>query len=296
MSASSWTIRQLRELAQKRLGALAARLKTRDELYQALARHAPDALGLPAFRAEPLPGDAAAAPPAPAAAAERAAPVGPGNPAPAATAERAASVGPGNPAPAAPPRPPPAPDRVVVRDFFLRPGERRLPASYGDDRVLVFPRDPGGAWVSWDFRPDTWGAGAHRLVLRTADGRVLWSADADAPSGGAVAAGALEGEVVRALVLAEDGRELAGSAAIALPGAAAGAASGPRAWVRVEPGQPLPGAPRWMSALEDAGGEGAPRPGAAGPGPTSRTPGAGGPGGAGARSAHSRAGPHSRAR
>jgi hypothetical protein len=63
-----------------------------------------------------------------------------------------------NPGPAAPARPLP-----VARDFFVDPKKPALPTSYGDDRILVFRREPLAVVVSWDLSAGSW-----------ADGQGLW--------------------------------------------------------------------------------------------------------------------------
>jgi hypothetical protein len=244
MSRSSFSIRKLRELAVQRLGALAAQLKTKDELYDALAEHAPEAVGLeapvkaqpteieeePRGKKEKAPRKKAAAkapassPPRPVAVSVKESPPGPAITAPQRLPKKARR----------------AAEREVVRDFFVPPGSRALPASFGDDRVMLFPRDPGGIYVSWDLSPGTWGRGGLRLVIRTHDGQEIWSQEIHALQGAVSLAGDFGGASIRA-VLERDGSGIGASPAVLMPGSARAFAE--RWKVRVEPHARLPASP-----------------------------------------------------
>jgi hypothetical protein len=52
-----------------------------------------------------------------------------------------------------------APPLAVVRDFFVDPRKPSLPSAYGDDRLLVFRREPLAVVVSWDLSEESWGDG-----------------------------------------------------------------------------------------------------------------------------------------
>lgn len=262
----------------QRLGALAARLKTKDELYDALAELAPDALGLKApskkKKAAPEPPAIPAEPPRPvavkkvaaekkAATEKKAAPekkVAPVKKA-AAGKKKAAEAKPSPGAGPAPskPRPPtsdlrppavtspqrlpkknkPA-ERRVVRDFFVPPGSRALPAAFGDDRVMLFPRDPGGVYVSWDLSPETWGQGGLRLALRDHEGTEVWASEVHAPQGSVSLSGDFGGASLRA-VLERGGVGVCASPAVLMPGSERAFAQ--RWRVRVDPAAQLPVSP-----------------------------------------------------
>jgi hypothetical protein len=268
MARSDFTIRTLRALAMQRLGALAAQLKTKDELYDALAEHAPDAVGLTApVTATPKAETRAKAkakakgPPSPVQPAvtrpERlvakkpkraAAEAPPGEdlaPAPA-FASRARPVPvplpePEITAPQRLPKKPRAAGRAVVRDFFVPPGARALPAAFGDDRVLLFPRDPTGVYVSWDLSAATWGHGGLWLVLRTHVGAAVWSQLLDGPQGSVSLSGDFGGASLRA-VLERDGAGVLGSPAVLMPGTEHDFAA--RWRVKVDPSARLPLVPQ----------------------------------------------------
>ncbi len=77
---------------------------------------------------------------------------------------------------------PPAsrPSPTVTRNFFVEPAPPGLPASYGDDRVLTFRRDPTTVYAAWDLAPVEHAEG--RVVDRA--GQTLQSFEVTAPSGG----------------------------------------------------------------------------------------------------------------
>lgn len=251
MSRTDFSIRTLRALAMQRLGALAAQLKTKDELYDALAEHAPDAVGLeaPVKAAPALPRPVAKAPVQPAVTRPERLVAKKPQPAPAAEAQARPSFGSrARPAPISPPAPeitapqrlprkPRAAERSVVRDFFVPPGARALPAAFGDDRVMLFPRDPTGVYVSWDLSQATWGFGGLWLVLRTHDGQVVWSQEIHGPQGALSLSGAFGGASLRA-VLERGGAGVSASPAVLMPGSAHEFAE--RWRVKVDPSARLP--------------------------------------------------------
>lgn len=57
----------------------------------------------------------------------------------------------------------PAGPLPVARDFFVDPKKPALPTAYGDDRMLVFRREPLAVVVSWDLSAASW-----------ADGKAVW--------------------------------------------------------------------------------------------------------------------------
>jgi hypothetical protein len=273
MSRSDFSIRVLRALAMQRLGALAAQLKTRDELYDALAELAPDALGLPppAKPAEKGAKAPAAEPPRPVKVKKAA--KTPPTPAPARGKKKEKEPAKAKASPPAPeitsPQRLPAKnkvaDRQVVRDFFVPPGSRALPAAFGDDRVMLFPRDPRGVFVSWDLSPRTFGQGGLRLVLRTHDGLEVWAQDIHSPQGSVSIAGDFGGASLRA-VIGRGGDSLKASPAVLMPGSDVAWAE--RWKVRVDPVAQLPQSPQRVGLSYG------PAEAPAGAGPTSPTPGA----------------------
>ncbi len=63
---------------------------------------------------------------------------------------------------------------AVTSDFFRDPAAPRLPTSFGDDRVLLFPRDAQSVYVSWDLKPSRFASDAWTLVVSDVEtGRVL---------------------------------------------------------------------------------------------------------------------------
>lgn len=257
----------------KRLGALAAQLKTKDELYDALVRLAPDSLGLKEkekVAAVEKPGKAAKGPSRPSAKPPAKAPVRPSSP-PTSKAQARAARAPKEP-PQSPPRPvkvtraplkpPDAPaitapqrmpkkpkleERTVVRDFFVEPGTRPLPAAFGDDRVLLFPREPTGVYVSWDLSPETFGRGRMQLVVRAHDGKVVWAQQLDSAQGSASLVGDFGGASLRAVIRLGD-EPISASPAVTLPGSQGELAT--RWRVRIDPDEPLPQEPERLAAPE----------------------------------------------
>jgi hypothetical protein len=72
----------------------------------------------------------------------------------------------------------------VARDFFVDPRKPTLPASYGDDRLLVFRREPLAVVVSWDLSMATWADGkAVWLELVEPRGRLVARADVTVQTG-----------------------------------------------------------------------------------------------------------------
>ena len=192
------TLKELKVLAGQKLGELAAKLKTKDDLIAALEKLSPRAAGVvkpkltkvtaaevkPAPVPKPKIGEPKVAkPPEP----KVVRPTAVAKKAPRVTVEpvRAAS------APTPGPSGHPLPERegsgsrslTVTQDFFVMPGTARLPAAHGDDRVLAFPRDTGGVYVSWDFSLPTWGHGPATLEVVEGD-EVLAEVPIDAPYGG----------------------------------------------------------------------------------------------------------------
>lgn len=72
---------------------------------------------------------------------------------------------------------------AVTRDFFLPPARPRLTGVYADDRVLVFARDGGSLYASWDVSAPTFGQGPAELVVVDLRSRVLERAPAPSPVG-----------------------------------------------------------------------------------------------------------------
>jgi hypothetical protein len=197
------TLKELKLLAGQKLGELAAKLKTKADLISALEQLIPEPKGpvrpklVPVVAAEvkpaPAPQPKYGAPKAPVASPPAVKPqVVPKKPTKAVAPRPVAAVMPKVTLPvtetvaARPPAPvmmPAAPSLTVTQDFFVQPGTARLPASHADDRVLAFPRDTGGLYVSWDFSERTWGAGSATLEVVEGD-EVLSSQPIDAPWGG----------------------------------------------------------------------------------------------------------------
>lgn len=161
------TVRALRDLARKVVGAGYSRLRTRAELIAAIVKERRGKEVAPrtpaARRAAPAP------PPGP----QAGAPKGEG-----AGDEHAWESGQGSPSQAAEPRPEglmvarvvgasevhSAP-HALTEDRLHEPppppspadleGLGELPWSYGDDALVALPRDPRTLWVYWDLRPET---------------------------------------------------------------------------------------------------------------------------------------------
>jgi DNA-directed RNA polymerase subunit K/omega len=182
------TVRALRELARKHMGPGFSRLKTRTELISALAKILPRSIrealepkaanrtpptASPNPRANGARQVASVAPPPPEPrkkAAHKPQPVE----APVAPAKRVESEPP-TPLPAQPSSPP------APASFDERLGE--LPESYGEDAVILLPKDPHSLYLYWDFSPTTldrafaWMPGLHTR-LRLFDGdRLLREVD-----------------------------------------------------------------------------------------------------------------------
>src|SRR5205823_5296958 len=72
----------------------------------------------------------------------------------------------------------------ITRDFFVDPRRAALPASYGDDRLLCFRREPLAVVISWDLSASTFADGLGlSLELVSARGRLVGSVPVDAPTG-----------------------------------------------------------------------------------------------------------------
>ncbi len=72
----------------------------------------------------------------------------------------------------------------ITRDFFVDPRRQALPASYGDDRLLCFRREPLAIVVSWDLSSATFADGQGlALELVTGKGRLVGSVRIGAPTG-----------------------------------------------------------------------------------------------------------------
>jgi len=196
------TLKELKVLAGQKLGELAARLKTKADLISALEKLVPE----PPPTAKPtlVPVAAAAVKPAPAPQPKYGAPRAPVA-SPPAVKPQVVPKKVARPAPqgspvlpkvtlplaaetsehAAPPKAPvpAAASLTVTQDFFVMPGTARLPTAHADDRVLAFPRDTGGLYVSWDFSEATWGQGPATLEVVEGD-EVLSSQPIDSSCGG----------------------------------------------------------------------------------------------------------------
>lgn len=208
------TVRALRDLARKHVGPGYSRLKTRSELIAALGRILPTSIK------EALePEGSAPVEPAPRAKANGKKPASPApdaQRAPAAPASTPAPSQPATGAPASPAKLPPAPaisdPRPPLAPFEESLGE--LPETYGDDSVVLLPRDPRSLYLHWDFAPGTierafaWMPGARaRLRLFEADRR-LRELDVALESHGYWLHGLTPGRTYRAelLAVAEDGQ------------------------------------------------------------------------------------------
>lgn len=144
MEIKDLSLKELHALAQEKLGARAAELRTRQQLIDALTpreRKKPAAVlvalapPLPEPEAKPLPPELYVPEPAPV---------------PKITAE------------------PFAPAETITKDFFLDPDVPRLPDAYGDDRVLIFARDPSTLYAAWDIAPARFAAGSQGHVTNAA--------------------------------------------------------------------------------------------------------------------------------
>lgn len=212
MNLKRMTLKELKLMAGQKLGELAARLKTKADLISALEKLVPVSepkvppqpkvvpVERAAVKAAPAPQPKYGAPKAPVASPPAVRPqVVPKKVArPAAAVAGAASMPKVTVPSLAHPRgsagsddaarPPAsgglaAPSLTVTQDFFVMPGTARLPSAHADDRVLAFPRDSGGIYVSWDFSAQTWGVGPATLEVVEGD-EVLSSHPVDAPWGG----------------------------------------------------------------------------------------------------------------
>jgi hypothetical protein len=191
----SLTLKLLRALARKHLGGAAAKLTTKAQLLAALKRWLPAGKGAPARKAKP---------PAPSKVASKA----PARRKPAAPKTKKAR------SPVAVPVPAPASDEPIIEGFFVArvvserearrhglteaqtpvaaeppmspgydEGLGELPAGYGDDSIVLLPRDPHTLFVFWDFsersrRAAAEGLDAPRAVLRVLeDERLVREAD-----------------------------------------------------------------------------------------------------------------------
>ncbi|MFT3837077.1 MAG: hypothetical protein QM723_08780 [Myxococcaceae bacterium] len=224
MNLKRMTLKELKLLAGQKLGELAARLKTKADLISALEKLVP--ASSPPVPAQPklVPVERAAVKAAPPPAPKYGAPKAPVASPPAVrptvvpkkVARPAAAAAPVSmpkvtrplevaekPSPVSAPLPA-RPSLTVTQDFFVMPGTARLPSAHADDRVLAFPRDTGGIYVSWDFSERTWGSGPATLEVVEGD-EVLSSHPVDAPWGGRFidvsAAGAVFVEVRRGPML-----------------------------------------------------------------------------------------------
>jgi hypothetical protein len=83
-----------------------------------------------------------------------------------------------------PPPAPSGPELPVARDFFVDPRKPALPSAYGDDRLLVFRREPLAVVISWDLADGTWGDGRGVwLELIEPRGRLVARHDIDVQTG-----------------------------------------------------------------------------------------------------------------
>ncbi len=131
----------------------------------------------------------------------------------------------------------------ITRDFFVDPRKPSLPASYGDDRLLCFRREPLAIVVSWDLSAATFEDGQGlSLELVTLEGKLVGSVPVTAPTGLAtfddLPGGALAVQVVRRGRVMTRGRPFTiGSAREASP-------TGTGAWQMTVPiDEPLPEKP-----------------------------------------------------
>lgn len=156
MSIRDLSVKQLRSLAQQRLGPRGAHLKTRDELVAALERwEAKQPRKAPGPKLSPAP-----------------LPIPPHVP------SQAANV----PKITAPEHEQPS---TISNHFFLDPGKARLPSHYEDDQVLTFARDPGSLYAAWDFSASQFDHGAASGTVVTEQGAPVRSFAVAGPSGGA---------------------------------------------------------------------------------------------------------------
>jgi len=143
----------------------------------------------------------------------------------------------------------------ITRDFFVDPRRPSLPASYGDDRLLCFRREPLAIVVSWDLSAATFEDGQGlSLELVTLAGRLVGSVPVTAATGLATFDALPEGEALSVQVVRR-GRVMTRARPFMLGAAReGGAAAGGGAFQMTVPyDQPLPEAPerrRWPDAPE----------------------------------------------
>ena len=200
VSIRDLSLKELRALAQLRLGTKAAALKTRQELVDAIEKTEPKKaprliVPLAGPLPEPPPVELIELPPEPV--------IWTGDaPLPQITARPAepVPVEPGTPSSLdsgrAEPEDPSVPvdeasfttaieqPETVTRHFFLEPDAPRLPIAYEDDRVLTFARDPQTIYAAWDFSPARFEEAKARGRVVDAQGATVQSFAVAGPSGG----------------------------------------------------------------------------------------------------------------
>jgi hypothetical protein len=204
------SVRELRQRAVKSLGSkVAAGLKLKDELVSALSARAAKAVApvkkaaakAAASKAKPkaAPAKAAKAAPEKGKAAEKPAAKSSAKKVPVTrfakkgqAKKQSAPVQRESPPQAASSTEPAPPTREaaevyelpITRDFFIDPRRAGLPASYGDDRLLCFRREPLAIVVSWDLSAATFADGQGLVLeLLTTKGRLVGSVPVATPTG-----------------------------------------------------------------------------------------------------------------
>ena len=215
VSIRELSLKELRALAQQRLGARAAELKTRQELIDSL--EATEKKKVPRTivpLAPPLPAPVAVVPP-------KELPPEPmiwtaDAPLPQITARPAVPEFP-VPAKVWSESPDSAPEKfstaevqpdTVTQHFFLEPDKPRLPVTYGDNRVLTFARDPKTLYAAWDFSSSNFDQGTARGQVVNKAGVPVQSFAVEGPAGGVFVEGLAPGATLKVEV--RGGSELIG--------------------------------------------------------------------------------------
>ncbi|MBL8950778.1 MAG: hypothetical protein JNK82_08385 [Myxococcaceae bacterium] len=259
------TVRELRTKAVKELGSkVAAGLKLKAELVDALSKKtkAPRPRPTAPKPKATAPKARASAPKPKASAPKASAPKPKAKPsAPRARAKKTAAGAAPSPPPARPLAKTLSPTRAargaipyelpITRDFFVDPRKPSLPASYGDDRLLCFRREPLAIVVSWDLSAKTFDSGRGlSLELVTQEGRLVGSVAVTAPTGLATFAELPGGQPLSVQVVRQ-GRVVTRARPFVLGDAAPAAAPAPAFKMTVPFDAPLPTAPerrRWPDA------------------------------------------------
>ena len=143
----------------------------------------------------------------------------------------------------------------ITRDFFVDPRRQALPASYGDDRLLCFRREPLAIMVSWDLSTNTFADGQGvQLELVTGKGRLVGSVTIGSATGLATFDALPKGQALTVQVVRQ-GRVMTRGRPFMIGGPAEEAgelSAGAGAWQMTVPiDQPLPKTPEkreWADA------------------------------------------------